>query len=130
MVEKRTRRRTTTEIQTPDPLLVAPVPERTAWFRRLAFLAPTSPVPTIAGVLVVAAGFVLIAIAWSNVAGETSVALQLPYLVSAGITGLALVMVGLLVVNIAVKRQEGAERRQQMDLLAEILQDLKRSLDK
>jgi hypothetical protein len=96
--------------------------------RRWAFLAASSPVPTVAGIVVVAAGFVLIAIAWSKIAAETSVGLQMPYLVSAGMTGLALVIVGVLIVNIAVKRQEAAERRQQMEQLAEILSDLKRTL--
>ena len=94
----------------------------------LAFLAPSSPVPVITGILVVAIGFVLIAIAWSRVAAQLNVALQMPYLVSAGITGLSLVMVGLLVINLSVKRQEAAERRQQMEQLAEILEDLKRQL--
>ena len=94
----------------------------------LAFLAPSSPVPVIVGIVVVGVGFLLIAIAWSKVAAQLNVALQLPYLVSAGITGLALVMVGLLVVNLSVKRQEAAERRQQLEQLAEILEDLKRQL--
>jgi len=94
----------------------------------LAFLAPSSPIPVIVGIVVVGVGFLLIAIAWSRVAAQLNVALQLPYLVSAGITGLALVMVGLLVVNLSVKRQEADERRQQLEQLAEILEDLKRQL--
>ena len=97
---------------------------------RFAFLAPASPVLTILGILGVAVGFVLIAVAWGKVAAETNVALQLPYLVSAGITGLALVMVGLLVVNLSVKRREAAERREQMAQLAEILQSVQRSLER
>jgi uncharacterized membrane protein len=88
-------------------------------------IAPTSPAPVIAGVVVVAVGFLLIAIGWARVAGLTNVALQMPYLVSAGITGLALVMVGLLVINLAVKRQDAAERRRQFEALAEAVRELR-----
>jgi hypothetical protein len=91
--------------------------------KKLAFLAPTSSVPTIAGIVIAAVGFVLIGVSWSEVAAQTNVALQLPYLVSAGITGLALVMVGLLVINISVKRQEAAQRREQMSELVELLKN-------
>jgi Flp pilus assembly protein TadB len=95
---------------------------RPRWAR---VLAPTSPVPVLAGVLVSAVGFILIAVAWAEVAGVTDVALQMPYLVSAGLTGLGLVMVGLLVINVAVKRQDAAERRRQMEQLTEVLRELK-----
>jgi hypothetical protein len=89
--------------------------------RQLAFLAPTSSVPTIVGVIVAAIGFTMIGISWSEVAAQTNVALQLPYLVSAGITGLALVMVGLLLINVSVKRQDAAQRREQMGELIDLL---------
>ncbi|MBV8693104.1 MAG: hypothetical protein JOY57_15715, partial [Actinobacteria bacterium] len=59
------------------------------------WLKGNSPAPTFIGVAVAIAGFVLIMIAWGQVAGETQVYLQMPYVISAGLTGLALVMVGL-----------------------------------
>lgn len=96
--------------------------------RRWTFLEPSSVVPTYAGIGVVAIGFVLIAIGWAEVAGLLKVALQVPYLVSAGLTGLALVMVGLVIVSVAVKRQDAAERTRQLERLTTVLDDLRRAL--
>lgn len=96
---------------------------------RVPALRPISPVPTYVGIAVTAIGFVLIAIAWGTVAGETNVALQMPYLVSGGIAGLALVMVGLTVVSIAARRRDAALREQQTQLLADALRELGAALD-
>jgi hypothetical protein len=92
------------------------------------WLEPSSFVPTYVGVLVIATGFALIGIAWSEIAALTNVGLQMPYLVSAGITGLALVMVGLIVVNVAARRQDGAERARQMQTLTETFQALQQEI--
>ncbi len=96
---------------------------------RLPALRPLSPTPTYLGVALTVIGFVLIAIAWRQVAAETNVALQLPYLVSGGLTGLALVMVGVTVVNVAAKRRDAVLREQQTALLADALQELSAALD-
>src|SRR5689334_22617656 len=79
------------------------------------WLRAESPAVTWIGLVVAAVGFVLIGIAWSQVAGETQVYLQLPYLVSAGLTGLGLIMVGLTVVNVSAKRRDAAERARQTE---------------
>jgi hypothetical protein len=100
---------------------------RRGWTR---WLEPASLVPTFVGVLVVAAGFVLIGIAWAEIAGLTVVSLQMPYLVSAGFTGLALVMVGLVIVNVSAKRQDGAERARQMQTLTETFQALQQEIER
>ena len=74
--------------ESPDPL----EPAGAAPVRRLLqVLEPSSLVPTYVGIAVVAIGFALIGIAWAKVAALTNVALQLPYVVSAGISGLAVV---------------------------------------
>lgn len=96
---------------------------------RLPALRPLSPTPTYLGVALTVIGFVLIAIAWRQVAAETNVALQLPYLVSGGLTGLALVMVGVTVVNVAAKRRDAVLREQQTALLADALRELSAALD-
>ncbi|HVE63230.1 MAG TPA: hypothetical protein VNB94_05465 [Mycobacteriales bacterium] len=96
---------------------------------RLPAPRPLSPTPTYLGVAVTVIGFVLIAIAWRQVAAETNVALQLPYLVSGGLTGLALVMVGVTVVNVAAKRRDAVLREQQTALLAAALRELSAALD-
>jgi hypothetical protein len=88
------------------------------------WLEPASLVPTYVGIVVIAVGFALIGIAWARIAALTDVALQMPYLVSAGFTGLALVMVGLIIVNVAAKRQDSAERTRQLQTLAETFQSL------
>ena len=96
---------------------------------RLPALRPLSPTPTYLGVALTVVGFVLIAIAWRQVAAETNVALQLPYLVSGGLTGLALVMVGVTVINVAAKRRDAVLREQQTALLADAIHELSAALD-
>ncbi|MDT7572852.1 MAG: hypothetical protein QOE05_3026 [Actinomycetota bacterium] len=103
--------------------------EQPAARRRPSWLSAGSPVPTLIGLVVVVGGFGLLGIAWGRIARETNVALQLPYLVSAGLTGLGLIMAGLVVVNISAKRQDAAERARQMDQLTLVLRELKASLD-
>ena len=98
---------------------------------RLPTLPALSPVPTYVGIAVAALGFVLIAFAWGKVAGiADNVALQLPYLVSGGLTGLGLVMVGVTIVNVAAKRRDAQERQQQTQLLADALTELRNALDR
>ena len=88
-------------------------------------LRPLSATPTYIGIAVAAAGFVLLAIAWGGVAGKNNVAFQIPYLVSGGLAGLALIMVGLTIVNVASKRRDAALREQQIQLLAAALHELR-----
>ena len=97
---------------------------------RVPALRPLSPVPTYLGIAVALAGFVAIVVAWSRTAAETNVALQVPYLISAGLTGLGLVMVGVTVVNIAAKRRDAALREQQTALLADALRELSAALQR
>ena len=97
--------------------------------QRVPALRPLSPVPTYIGVAVTVIGFVLILIAWGQTAGEVNVALQVPYLISAGLTGLGLVMVGVTIVNISAKRRDSALREQQTELLADALRELRAALD-
>jgi hypothetical protein len=97
--------------------------------RLRALTDPSSLVPTYAGVVIVLAGFALIGLAWARVAGLVDVWRQMPYVVSAGLPGLGLVMTGLVVINVAARRQDAAARARQMDMLTEALRDLQRSLD-
>lgn len=73
------------------------------------------------GLTIVAAGFGLIAYTWGEVAALLNVALQLPFLVSGGFTGLGLILLGLLVTNLAVKRRESLERARQLAEIREAL---------
>lgn len=80
------------------------------------------------GIACAAAGFTLIFVAWGMIAGETQVYFQIPYLVSAGFTGLALVMVGLTAVNVAAARHDSSERMRQTDQLVAILTEVSAAL--
>lgn len=77
--------------------------------------------PTYAGLALIAVGFGLIAYAWGRIAGLTSVALQLPYLVSAGFTGLGVIVIGITLVAAQARRQDAAERGRRLDELARLL---------
>lgn len=93
-----------------------------SWLRRDA------PAWTWAGVVLAGAGFLLIGVAWGQVAGETQVYLQLPYLVSGGLTGLGFIMVGVTLVNVAAKRRDEAARERQTDRLVSILAEVEATL--
>lgn len=86
-------------------------------------------VGTWAGVVLAGIGLLLIAIAWGRTAGLTDVSLQVPYVVSAGFTGLGLVAVGLAVVSIAAKQEDTRERTRQLAELRELLAELRNSVE-
>ena len=108
-----------------DTLDAEPRRRRMPAMRMPAWLDFTSPAMVWIGIGLAAIGFVLIGIAWSQVAGETQVYLQLPYLVSAGLTGLGLIMVGVTVINVSAKRRDALERERQIDQLVSILEEVK-----
>jgi hypothetical protein len=81
------------------------------------------------GLFIAAAGFGLIAFTWSKVAALVNVALQLPYMLSGGFVGLGLVMLGLLVVNLAVKRKEAFDRHRQLEEVREALVRLREAIE-
>lgn len=91
---------------------------------------PGSLFPTYGGVIGVVAGFALLFYCWSRVAAQADVWRQMPYLISAGLPALGLIMVGLVVINISAKRQDGARRAQQMAALTEALTELRSRLDR
>src|SRR4051794_31956001 len=91
---------------------------------------PASMVPTYLGVAVAIIGFVLIGVAWARVAGLVDVWRQMPYLLSAGLPGLGLVMVGLVIVNVSARRQDSAARARQMASLTDAMRELQRTLDR
>ena len=97
--------------------------------RQLAALRGVSHLGTWIGVTTSAVGLVLIAIAWGRTAGLTNVALQVPYVVSAGFTGLGLVVIGLTVVSITAKQADAAARTRQLRELREVLVDLRTQLE-
>lgn len=93
-----------------------------------AWLRNGSSQVTVAGLVVALIGFVLVAVAWGQVAGEAHVFLQLPYLVSAGFTGIGLMLVGLTTLNVAARQRDAVERRRQVEHLVAILEQLQAAL--
>lgn len=81
------------------------------------------------GLFLVAAGFGLIVFAWSKVAALVDVALQLPYVVSGGLAGIGLILLGLLVTNLSVRRREALERSRQLDEVREALVRLRNAVE-
>lgn len=86
--------------------------------RGAGLLAPTSPALVYLGILLLAAGFGLLAFTWSRVAGQAIVALQLPYLVSGVSTGLGLLILGVLAIYVGVKRRDAWQRDRRLEQLA------------
>jgi hypothetical protein len=116
------------EVESPTVTSEAATGRRLPRVHAPTWLRAGSPAVTYIGVAVAVLGFVLILVAWGQVAGETQVYLQIPYLVSAGLTGVGFVMVGLTVVNVAAKQRDAADRDRQMDQLVSILGELKSAL--
>lgn len=80
------------------------------------------------GVTVVGFGFVLIAVAWGQVAAETQVHLQVPYVVSSGLVGLGVIMVGLTILNVVTRQRDAIDRDRQVYELVEIIEELRHTL--
>jgi hypothetical protein len=82
-----------------------------------------------AGLGVAALGFGLIFFSWIKVAATLDVGRQIPYVVSGAMSGLALIVIGIAVVDMAVRRQDRLERRQQLALMRTILEELRDGTD-
>lgn len=83
---------------------------------------------TCLGMAVLAAGCVLLAIGWSLVAGKSEVALQIPYLLSAALPGVGLIVVGVGLVVVGVRETDARARRAQQQELASLLTVLRDEL--
>lgn len=85
---------------------------------------PVGPALTYAGVALVVAGFVLILYTWGRVAGLANVALQLPYVVSGGLSALALILTGLTLVIVNAKRQDLSAAERELTHLRDAVAEL------
>lgn len=89
----------------------------------------TAPVSVWAGLALVAGGFGVIIYSWVKVAGMLNVALQMPYVVSGGMTALALIIIGIGVVDMGVRRQDRVERQQQLAQMRQVLTELRDAVE-
>lgn len=83
---------------------------------------------TYVGIALAGVGFGLIALAWDGAASYDYVPAQLPYLISGGLTGIGLIVVGVTVIAVQRMRQEGAERAAELDQLLASIATLERLL--
>ncbi len=106
---------------TPEP--EAPRPSR----RSLAVsrLTSNASAGVWGGLVVAALGFGLIFFSWVKVAATLDVGRQMPYVVSGAMTGLGMIVVGIAVVDMAVRRQDRIERRHQLSLMRTLLEELR-----
>lgn len=95
-------------------------------FRRFGawLVSPDSRAVVYLGLAIMVAGFATIAFTWSKVAGTLSVALQLPYVASGGFVGLGLVVVGVGVISIGVKRRDNFSRLRQIEKLSATMESI------
>ena len=84
---------------------------------------------TYVGILLILLGLTLLLAAWGKTAGIGEVASQVPFLISIGCTGLALVAVGLAVISITAKAEDGRKRREQLRELQSTLAELRRAVE-
>jgi len=85
-------------------------------------MAPTSPALVYTGVALIVIGFAVLAFTWSKVAGTAIVALQLPYLASGGFAGLGVLVLGVLLIYIGVKRRDAWQRERRLEALVSALE--------
>jgi hypothetical protein len=90
--------------------------------------APDSRAVVYLGLVLVVFGFAVIAFAWSKVAGTLSVPLQIPYIASGGFAGLALVIIGIGVLSIGVKRRENFDRVRELEKLSTTMESIRESV--
>jgi hypothetical protein len=104
------------------PRPAAARPQRARRSRFAGLLAPLSPAPVYVGIIAIVAGLGTLAYTWSRVAGTAIVALQLPYVISGGFTGIALVVLGVLSMYLGAKRRDSWQRDRRLEELAAILE--------
>ena len=78
-----------------------------------------------AGLVIAALGFGTIFYSWIKVAATLDVGRQMPYVVSGAMTGLGMIVIGIAVVDMAVRRQDRMERRQQLATMKHVLEELR-----
>lgn len=83
---------------------------------------------TYVGLGLVGLGFLIIGIAWDGAASLDYVQGQFPYLISGGIAGLGLILLGVVLLVIQTMRQDAAKRARQVQELALAITELQAQL--
>lgn len=78
----------------------------------------------IAGVIVLVVGGILITVGWDRAASLDYVQGQFPYLLSASLPGIALIIIGMSILVLAVLRRDAIEREAQLEKLTASITEL------
>lgn len=81
------------------------------------------------GLFLLAGGLAAIGFGWSGVAGKTSVADQVPFVIAGGLGGLAVVVAGAVLVDVSVRLRDARESRAQIVQLTDALAEVRRLLE-
>ncbi|HEX3901065.1 MAG TPA: hypothetical protein VHW74_18090 [Mycobacteriales bacterium] len=95
---------------------------------RVGEIVKTPRIWTYLGMLALAGGCVLLAVGWGLAAGKSEVALQVPYLLSAALPGVGLVVIAIGMVIIGVRETDAKARREQQKELAALMSVLRDEL--
>lgn len=87
-------------------------------------MARPSPTATYVGIALATLGFLLIALAWNGAASFDYAPAQFPYLISGGLTGIGLIVVGVTVMVVQTMRREAADRSAELDELLSHITEL------
>jgi hypothetical protein len=87
-----------------------------------------APFAIYAGLALSLIGFVLIALAWNGASELDYVQGQFPFLISGGLTGMGLIVVGVGMIIIQTMRAEADDRARQLDELADSIHRLRVAL--
>lgn len=71
-------------------------------------------------------GFAILVLSWRGIARLTVVSFQVPYMLSGGLGGIALIGIGAAILGIQVARYQRAEERRDMEALLDAATDLLR----
>lgn len=96
---------------------------------RIRRLRPGPATATYIGVALCALGFAVLAFSWVQVAGQSEVFRQLPYLLSGGCVGLGVILVGVTTVNVAAKQADAAARAREAEQLTQTLAELRAAVE-
>jgi hypothetical protein len=91
---------------------------------RTRLFTPEFPLFIYLGLTLVVAGFAALAFTWAKVAGLLAVPLQIPYIASGGLVGLGLVIAGLAITSIGVKRRDSVARVRKLEKLAATMESI------
>lgn len=109
------------------------IDDSTQWVRPLGDVGPTGRRGGLLsatngiwiGCVLAGAGFGGIYVGWSKVAGLKNVAEQVPFLISGGLVGLALIIIGVAVLDVSVRRKDSYDRQSQLAEVARTLASLR-----